>query len=173
MGMAPDDPIPPVGAIGSDPVEPVVPPRPVPQASPAPPLTGRPPIVDIGERVGAAAVHAQLEHPVQGPPGLQMRATVHDAAAHGNAIAAAIERARSADPTNRAQQLGGAAAVAGSGQASPIERTTPAPAREDIPATDPLAAIRGVGDDEAGDDQGRHDRHAFGDERIEADDEDE
>lgn len=104
------------------------------------------------------------------PGSVAARATVHDAAEHGNRIAQAIEAAdRRPGPLDRSLHLAGAAAVAGSGQASPVDLTRSTTAHEDIPPVDPLAAVGRVGDDQSGDDQRRHDDHARGEARIDDD----
>jgi len=96
-------------------------------AATTPPVTdAAPPVPPSGvpdaPHLGAAAEFEQFEHPPTGEAAdIERRATVHEAAQHGDPIAAAIERAHTADPTDRAQQLGGAAASAASGQGIPAD----------------------------------------------------
>jgi hypothetical protein len=72
--------------------------------------------------VDPSIVHEQLEHPIGTPSDVRRAARIHDAARHGNPIAEAIERAHVASPSDRAQQLGGAASSAASGQSAQIDR---------------------------------------------------
>ena len=138
--MSGDDAIEPIGA--DRPVEPVT-----PRAAPVPPRVERPreQVVRGDGLVGADVEHEQIDHPIHEPRTVERRAAVHDAAVHGNAIAAAIERAHTADPSDRAEHLAGAAASAGSGQATPDE-PVPAPSEHEE-RVDPLAPIPPVDDE--------------------------
>lgn len=115
--MSDDDAIAPVAPISADRIA-----RVEPIADRVRPTPARGIGADSEAIVGSMAVHEQLEHPIHEPASVATTASVHDAASHGNPIAAAIERAHATDPTERAQQLGGAAASAASGQAARIDR---------------------------------------------------
>jgi hypothetical protein len=129
-----DDPIQPVSPVDLDAVTPIQPiaPRSVEQTRV---------IARASDQALATNVErAELEHPVQSPSSVNMRATVHDAAQHGNPIAAAIEA------SERAQQLAGAQASAASGQSTPAD---PAAAEEpaERDAHDPLAPVTRIDED--------------------------
>lgn len=121
-----------------------------------------------GEPLGAATERTQLttNAPTE-PLDVEVRATVHDAAAHGNPIAAAIERAgrvNRADELERqahapdaseidpnAQMLGGAAASAHSGQAAVVRREPRTFDPADVAAptsSDPIAPVDSGSDDD-------------------------
>jgi hypothetical protein len=131
-----DDRIEPVQAVDGDtPVSPVdaIRPRPRPAVAPVGDATQEP-------TLGARATRAELETPVPMPASCSRVANVHDAARHGEPLAEAIERAHTADPSDRAQQLGGAAASAASGQATPpVGAGTELPERRD--EVEPLAPV--------------------------------
>jgi hypothetical protein len=101
--------------------------------------------VNAEASLGIAADHEQLVHPVLHAHDVDVTAEVHDSALHGDRIAGAIERSNPAVPSERAQQLGGAAASAASGQSRPmdLERASevdePAPV-EHVVATPRIAA---------------------------------
>jgi hypothetical protein len=131
-----DDPIPPIAPVELDATAPAAPSAPRSSAE-----TMRGVVTGNEEDLAANVERAELEHPVQAPSGVDTRAMVHDAALHGNPIAAAIER------SERAQQLGGAAASAASGQAT--ERSVDAVdvGGDEQDATDPLAPLTRIDDD--------------------------
>ncbi|MBC7460275.1 MAG: hypothetical protein H7287_02835 [Thermoleophilia bacterium] len=129
------------------------------------------------EGLGAATERTQLAaNAAVEPRDVEVRATVHDAAAHGSSIAAAIERAErtaraeeverqarrpsAEDIDPNAQMLGGAAASAYSGQSAVIRRDarTFDPADVASPtASDPIAPVDSGSDD---DQRGRRNRQA-------------
>jgi hypothetical protein len=145
--------------------------------------TAPPPATDqLGDAVGRSELAAGA---ATEPADVESRATVHDAAAHGNPIAQAIERA-SAAPVSRqagapagtaatdidpnAQMLGGAAASAGSGQAARL-RVDGAPAHaDDVRAPDPSDRLAPV--TRGSDEQGRQRRNEQSARLLPDDDED-
>jgi hypothetical protein len=157
-----------------DPAEPVTTPA-VPTAAAHGAVASTPPTVPppVTDQLGDAVERSELAAGAATEPAdVESRATVHDAAAHGNPIAQAIERASAtpvpqqadapagtvaADIDPNAQMLGGAAASAGSGQAARI-RLDGAPARPDeVRAPDPSNRLRPVA--RRGDEQGRQRRN--------------
>jgi hypothetical protein len=128
-----DEPKPPISPVDLEPIPAI---RPVAPRSVEPP---RGVVPGTEQDLAANVERAELEHPVQSPASVDTRATVHDAAQHGNPIAEAIEA------SERAQQLGGAAASAASGQATP-HRLEPIDV-EDEDASDPLAPVTRIDDD--------------------------
>jgi hypothetical protein len=131
-----DDRIPPVQPVELDAVERVPAPA-APRASDPP----RPVTPPSEQTLAASVERAELEHPIATPRGVDARATVHDAAQHGNPIARAIER------TERAEQHAGAAASAGSGQAGRPAHDDAAADEDPSELTDPLAPVTRVDDD--------------------------
>lgn len=146
-----DDPLSPIEPLGTDAPHP-------PDAAP-----DRPRGPSRSRRVGDAGgeaptapamsdelVHEQLEHPVRPPAAFDVP-QIYDADAHVNRIAEAIEQAHVSDPTDRAQQLGGAAASAASGQAAQIDRSsdaaTGAPAGSTVEPIEPGDGHEGAGSD--------------------------
>lgn len=138
--MADEPPISPVERVHADAAEPADrAPRP-PSAAAAPRTAGRT-LPVAPPSLGEVLAHRQLDHPIRPPRGVDVTAQVHDSAAHGNRIAAAVEQAQRGEPTDRARQLGGAAASAASGQAARIERTS---TDTELAGDDPLAPVDGV-----------------------------
>ena len=151
-----------------DPVEPVAP-RVVPPVAarrtvdaPAPTAPQQP-----TDQLGDAAARSELDaRAASEPADVGERATVHDAAAHGNPIAQAIERAArgevrehddapagtvAGDIDPNAQMLGGAAASAASGQAAQVRRDARAVAADDLhgpEGTDRLAPVQRRSDEQ-------------------------
>lgn len=137
------DDVAPIRPIAEEPATPPVPTAAAP-ARPMPPRAAPAPAV----QVGAAATHEQIEHPVRSPGGVDGRATVHDAAMHGNRLAAAIEQQGRPAPSERAQHLGGAAASAASGQATPLDSGAAVSATdEEEGRDDPLARVSAIDED--------------------------
>jgi hypothetical protein len=92
-------------------------------------------------------MRAELETPAAASPALADQAELHDAAVHGDPIARAIEQARTGTVSERAQQLGGAAAVAASGVATPAPTRASRERRRDR-TRDPLEPVSAIIDDE-------------------------
>lgn len=149
--MEDDPPISPVDPVHADAVDAVDDARPPRPARATPPPDGRTAPYERATLAPGIA-HEQLEHPISTPRGVDRTAGIHDSAAHGDPIAAAIERAHTADPTDRAQQLGGAAASAASGQSARIELTGAGDAAAGEGAgVDPFAPVESVTDERRGD----------------------
>jgi hypothetical protein len=98
--------------------------------------------VNAEASLGIAADHEQLVHPVLHSHDVDVTAEVHDSAMHGDRIAGAIERSNPAVPSERAQQLGGAAASAAAGQGRPMELEGVAETDEPEPVEHIVAAPR-------------------------------
>ncbi|MCW2926194.1 MAG: hypothetical protein JWM86_162 [Thermoleophilia bacterium] len=161
--MTPDDaPLAPVAPVGADPVEPAMP-SPVTTTgrdltAPAAAGTSRPQGLDPDAPIGAATVRSELEQaPLQ--PSVVARALVHDAAIHGGRLAGAIEDAAAGAPptpgavsdvSDRAQVLGGAAASAASGQATPRPVVTDMP--EEPRRSDLIVPVPAIDEDPHRDD---------------------
>lgn len=136
-----DDRVPPIEA--EPPPPPVSPVQPVRAERVAPLAT--PAAIPQDAQLGAAAERAELAQPVTHDASVDRRAAVHDAAEHGDPIAAAIERAQSADPNDRARLLAGAAASAGSGQSAVVDidaGETPDPPDDFLRPVDPVTRDR-------------------------------
>ncbi|MCW2949371.1 MAG: hypothetical protein JWN41_384 [Thermoleophilia bacterium] len=133
------------------------------------PATAPPPV----DSLGTAAERMQLSRGAAVEPGdVELRAIVHDAAEHGNPIAAAIERAAdtqhdaetdrlarrpsAADVDRNAQMLGGAAAAAHSGEAAVVRRDVRTAEPDDLAAPRRLDIVTRV--DAGSDDEQRRRR---------------
>jgi len=173
---ASNDPIAPIQPVGTEPAEPVEFARtPAPLGSvapvssvgrPAPPVPTPPvanPRAPIDPSVGSVVAQLDVEVGSLVPRSVNAGALIHDAAAHGDAIAIAIERAHPApgtvlDVTDRAQQLGGAAASAHAGQGTPRPSRVDRKEEEIVDPADSLSPAARIGDD-AKDGRGRRRRH--------------
>jgi hypothetical protein len=150
--MSDDDDIRPIEPVHADRIEQVEREWPVHRATPADSTvvsrarqsTQLPPSGDPSSSTGidASTAHEQIEHPIGTPADVRRTARIHDAASHGNPIAEAIERAHVASPGDRAQQLGGAAASAASGQSARVESRPGEESAHEL--DDPLAPVTRV-----------------------------